>query len=152
MQEQSIHIKNRVHSAHTKLRDPESDALSSLNALLAFEEQSASTADSFCKKNFLHVTHLREMCSLRAQLVRTLRMPSCGRPFWTGYKAVMEAAINSSEGTRGLLKPPSKAHRKALSCCMASGWADQIAKRVRSRVQMDNCAFQVCKCFGGCHA
>lgn len=143
MQERATRIRNRVYSTHQRLRDSESDAISALNALLAFEAEPEDQADLFCKSNFLHATHLREMSALRAQLVRIVQMPSCGRPLRAGYKAVIEDTVKLPEGQRGLLRPPSKAARKALSRCIASGWADQIAKRVRSTGQMDALAARV---------
>jgi ATP-dependent RNA helicase DHX37/DHR1 len=52
-------------------RSDDSDALSTLAALVAFEAAGAS--DAFCRDAFLHARHLREMADLRKQLARTLR-------------------------------------------------------------------------------
>ena len=139
----SISIRNRVYSAHQRLRDPDSDALSALNALLAFEAEPKCGVDAFCKRNFLHATHLREMSALRAQLVRIVGIQSRRHQSWALLKKAIDSLSNIPGRTQW--KPPSSGARKALSCCIAAGWADQVAKRVRSRAQLDNAAAQVCR-------
>eukprot|EP00892_Ulva_mutabilis_P012877 jgi/Ulvmu1/9962/UM059_0010.1 len=141
-QEEGVNIRNRVHSAHQRLRDPSSDALSSLNALLAFEAQPTSQAGSFCNRNFLHAAHLREMSALRKQLVRIVCMQSHTHHLWAMLKATMQNLSNIPGAAGDHMSPMSKETRKVLIRSVAAGWADQVAKRVRSRAQLDAFAAQ----------
>lgn len=144
MQDQTASIKNRVYAAHQKFRNPHSDAISALNAMLAFEAESEHVLDQFCKQNYLHATHLREMSALRAQLVSLLSMVGIGISLQASFQDVVGAVAKGKEGLPGYLKPPSKGRCKALRCCIAAGWADHIAKRIHSTLHMENLASQVC--------
>lgn len=142
-QDENISIRNQVYSSHQRLRDPDSDALSALNALLAFDAEPQSEGDAFCRRNFLHAGHLREMSALRAQLLRVVSVQAHAHESWATLQTILGSL--SPEAMLAFSKIPSKETRKALSCCVAAGWADQVAKRVRSREQLHNSAAKVCR-------
>jgi hypothetical protein len=142
MQVASENAYNSVHAAHERLRNRHSDALSALNALIVFESQDHSKADSFCKKHFLHAPGLREMAALHAQLTRMIAEPglASARHKSAGLLSYMAAVLRAHRQT---VSRPGETLGRALRRCIAAGWADQIGKRVRSQQHLANLKQQV---------
>jgi len=109
-----------LRHAHSKIRIADSDALSSLSALCAFEEAGATSR--FCNDNFLIFKNLKEGLSLTKQLERTLGNA-------TGMYLEAALIVNS------LLKFPGRklthSMMETLKKAIVSGWGDCVAKRVR---------------------
>lgn len=111
-----------AHAAHAQLRVPESDALSALCALCAFE--AAGESEAFCRSNFLLYKNLREAAALRKQLSRLV---SAQR----GNPGPGSTTLQLSDHTPPAAPPPQAA-LEALRRAVAAGWGDQVARRVRS--------------------
>jgi ATP-dependent RNA helicase DHX37/DHR1 len=108
-----------LRECHANLRCADSDALSAMNALCAFEANGGK--DAFCRDNFLIFKHLREGLQLTKQLERILRssrIDSFDRPI-----------LNLAEMRKPKL---TQAISMALKRAIVAGWGDRIAKRVRS--------------------
>jgi ATP-dependent RNA helicase DHX37/DHR1 len=121
--------RKAVGAAQAALRCGDSDALSALKALCAYE--AAGRSDAFCASARLQARGLREMSQLRRQLARTLQMqvaPSAG----SALAARLQAEAAAAAGESGALRPPSSAVQALLRRAMAAGWADQVARRVRT--------------------
>jgi len=110
---------NRMRSRQSKLRVPDSDALSSMNALIAFEDDGGS--GRFCEDNFLVFKHLREGLQLTRQLERILQSADVG--FFS----------DNAQRLTGSPKPRlSTGITVALKRAILAGWGDHISRRVRS--------------------
>lgn len=143
MQKESEKLHNIVHAAHLRFRHRKSDALSALNALIAFEAQDPSEAGTFCKTNFLHATTLREMSALRQQLMRNVSKPPRRRLHSRKQSTITDFMSEVISQCSGTMKPPGGTVSEALLRCIATGWADQVGKRMRSTSSLQNLAFQV---------
>ena len=111
--------ENRMRSRQSKLRVPDSDALSAMKALCAFEDDGGS--GRFCEDNFLVFKHLREGLQLTRQLERILQSADVG--FFSG----------SAQRLTGSPKPRlSTGITVALKRAILAGWGDHISRRVRS--------------------
>jgi ATP-dependent RNA helicase DHX37/DHR1 len=112
--------RGAARAAHAALRVGSSDALGALAALCAFE--AAGEAEGFARANFLHFRNLREAAALRRQLARVLGAAAAGLA--PAGAAAALAAPPAAPPPRGALAPLARA--------LAAGWADQVARRVRS--------------------
>lgn len=148
--EESGRKQQRARAAHAALRVNDSDALSALRALCAF--MAAGEDDSFCKDNYLHARNLREAADLTRQLARCLAaaptsraaaLPSAsttssGKPA-VNLAAELAAVAGAAKG-QALHKALAarQGGRLPTALCdllrraLAVGWADQVARRVRS--------------------
>ena len=116
--EKSKKDRESARAAHARLRVPESDALSALCALCAFE--ASAEDEAFCRANHLLFKNLREAAALRKQLSRIVAsQPSNSEQF----AALLHDAPPS---------PPPPAALEALRRAIAAGWGDQVSRRVRS--------------------
>jgi cobalamin biosynthesis Mg chelatase CobN len=126
------------------------DALSSLNALLAFEAVNVVNAANFCKDNFLHLTSLREMAALHKQLLHMLALPSTiavlSASGHAGARALARVFAprqgSADQGTRSL-GALQGTQGDILRRCIASGWPDQIGRRVRTHEHLTQLAASV---------
>jgi ATP-dependent RNA helicase DHX37/DHR1 len=112
--------RGAARAAHAALRVGSSDALGALAALCAFE--AAGEAEGFARANFLHFRNLREAAALRRQLARVLGAAAAGLA--PAGAAAALAVPPAAPPPRGALAPLARA--------LAAGWADQVARRVRS--------------------
>lgn len=95
-----------------------------------------------CRESYLHGRNLREMSALHRQLARTLAtsMLPAGAAAAHGQgvdaaaaaELAAAAAAAAEAAAEGGLAPPSSAVQSVLRRAMAAGWADQVARRVRS--------------------
>ncbi|GLC69391.1 hypothetical protein PLESTF_000824800 [Pleodorina starrii] len=153
--------RRRKHAAamQARFRHSRSDALSALAALVAFEASGES--EDFAAAHFLHARNLREAADLHRQLLRVLAMQQVGAsPLAAAAPAAAAAAtlveelaaaakeLAASLALPGAVPPPPLAaaagagtdvssllpERVAvvLRRALAAGWADQVARRVRS--------------------
>jgi len=104
--------------AHARLRVPESDALSALCALCAFE--AAGESEAFCRNNHLLFKNLREAAALRKQLSRIV----------AAQRSPTVSKINSTSSLPSATPP--REILEALRRAVAAGWGDHVARRVRS--------------------
>lgn len=107
-----------AREAHARFRTADSDALSALRVLCAFE--AAGEVESFCRDNFLHFRNLREAAALRKQLSKLI---------------VTQQQVKEVTFALSLTAPPSPppvVALEALRRALAAGWCDQVARRVRS--------------------
>ena len=118
---------NAAREAHAKLRVLDSDALSALNTLCAFED--AGETETFCRQNFLHFKNLREAAALRKQLARLVSA--------LHFDSYAEKESNKDQNLKHKLLstlewpiPDTAMH--ALRRALTAGWADHVARRVRS--------------------
>ena len=112
-------LSKRLRSRHAALRVPDSDALSALKALCAFEDNGG--AGSFCEDNFLVFKHLREGLQLTRQLERILRSSN------------VELFSGAIERLKDIRKPKlSTEIIIALKRAILAGWGDHVSRRVRS--------------------
>jgi ATP-dependent RNA helicase DHX37/DHR1 len=150
--------ERRGRGRHAAYAHPRSDALSAVNALLAFEAAAAgpdgaAAADALCAADSLHARTLREMADLRSQLARLLARHAaalCG----AAAEASAEARAARGEDAEQNLKaadaaavaaalqagPPapgslSGGAERALRRAIAAGWGDRVARRVKPREQ-----------------
>lgn len=105
--------RRHAREAHAEFRVLDSEALSVLRALCAFE--SGDRSEQWCKHRHLHFRNLKEASALRHQLARLLIQEG-------KFKGQVEAS----------LPPPTPAIMGGLRIAVAAGWADRIAKRIRS--------------------
>jgi hypothetical protein len=143
VQKESEKLQDSMHAAHLRFRHRKSDALSALNALIAFDSQDSSQASAFCKSNFLHITALREMSALRQQLMRNITQTP-RRRLHNNASSTLSAFVSETISQRSFaLKPPGGTLSEALLRCIATGWADRIGKRMRSMTSLQTLASQV---------
>lgn len=102
---------------------------SALRALCAFE--AAGEDEAFCRRAFLHFRNLREASALHKQLARQLEAQQA-RATVSSASGDAAAPSLSGAGGGGVLPPPPPAVCEALRRALAAGWADQVARRVRS--------------------
>jgi ATP-dependent RNA helicase DHX37/DHR1 len=138
-------------AAHARFRSDDGDALSVLRALCAYEAAATAGAgrrggalaagEAFCRDNFLHARHLKEMSALRRQLMRTLQQQQVHRrttdPAAAALQAQLAAAVAAAADAgagdaAAPLPAPGPEVEGALRRALAAGWCDQVAKRVRS--------------------
>ena len=147
--------RNKASSAHYRLRHPDSDAISSMRALC--EYLGASDGESFCHSNFLHPRTLTEMASLHSQLTFSISKLSSKGLSPPSYSAMKDDSISkmhhglssaissiSSSSTdvkaleaelRGTVinhPQPSASIVDTLRKAIVSGWADHVARRLKS--------------------
>lgn len=148
MQKESETLQNGLHAAHLRFRHRKSDALSALNVLVAYESQESSEAHAFCKRKFLHATTLREMSALRKQLTAAITNSSARRLQSSKKHPLTSFMSEVISQSGGVMKPPGGTVSEALLHCIATGWADQTAKRMRSAGSIQALANQVryCSC------
>lgn len=141
-----------------RFRHADGDALSALRALCAFE--AAGESDAFCAQHFLHARNLREAADLHRQLLRVLSSsssstsgaaaggdgrgpPKARQQPDAGFGAASgglggELADEARRlgGAGGMLaavrEAPSERVLALLRRAIAAGWADQVARRVRT--------------------
>jgi ATP-dependent RNA helicase DHX37/DHR1 len=117
-----------ARQAHAAFRVVDSDALSALRALCAFE--AAGEGEAFCRRSFLHFKNLREAAALHRQLARALEAQAGAAP---GNGAAAPPRLSAAAlAPAGGLPPPPPGVAEALRRALAAGWADQVARRVRS--------------------
>ena len=104
-------------------------ACSALRALCAFE--AAGEDEAFCRRAFLHFRNLREAAALHKQLARQLEAQQA-RATVSSAAGAGAAPSLAGAGAGGVLPSPPPAVCEALRRALAAGWADQIARRVRS--------------------
>lgn len=102
-------------------------ACSALRALCAFE--AAGEDEAFCRRNFLHFRNLREAAALHKQLARQLEAQGARQ---RGSSAAAPALALATGSAAGPLPPPAPAVMEQLRRALAAGWADQVARRIRS--------------------
>lgn len=119
--------RDAARAAQDQFRIADSDALSALCALCAFE--AAGESESFCRENFLHFKNLREAASLRRQLARLI---SASQSSSSSIGQRIEERVRAED----VSSPPSWPIRphvfEALRRALTAGWADHVARRVRS--------------------
>lgn len=108
---------------------------SALRALCAFE--ATGEDEAFCRRNFLHFRNLREAAALHKQLARTLESQRARQARQAASSDGSAAAAPPSLAVAGLaggaaLPPPPPGVLEALRKALAAGWADQVARRIRS--------------------
>jgi ATP-dependent RNA helicase DHX37/DHR1 len=109
----------KAQQAQGQFRLADSDALSALYALCAFETQGGGEA--WCRKHHLHYRNLKEASALRRQLTRTV----------TASLSSLQPTTNNND-INTTLPPPSTAVLVALRHALTAGWCDSVARRVRS--------------------
>lgn len=92
--------RRRQHAAamQAKFRDPHSDALSALAALVAYEASGESEA--FAAQHFLHARNLREAADLHRQLLRALSLQQVGASQQQQQKQGRAAGGGDGSGSR----------------------------------------------------
>lgn len=122
--------REAAREAHARLKIADSDALSALSALCAFEATGLE-AEAFCRAHRLHNRNLREAAALRRQLCHIVQAQMKGARATTG-----EVKNNPLTNTDAFIDPPPSplphGALQALRRALAAGWADQVARRVRS--------------------
>lgn len=118
LKEVNRRTRESARLAHARLRVPESDALSALCALCAFE--AAGESEAYCRNNHLLFKNLREAAALRKQLSRIV----------AGQRSPTVSAIDSTSSPPSA--PPPQPVLEALRRAVAAGWGDHVARRVRS--------------------
>lgn len=111
---------------------------SALRALCAFE--AAGEDEAFCRRHFLHFRNLREAAALHKQLARTLEAQQARQARQAQQAASGEGGPSpappalAAAGLAGgaALPPPPPGVLEALRKALAAGWADQVARRIRS--------------------
>ncbi len=111
--------RQAARAAHARLQVPASDALSALAAYCAYTQ--APDGEAFCRQQRLHARNLREAAALHRQLLRALAHSDLG------------IALQQSQQQ---LAAPSQTVTLALRRGIAAGWADRIARRVRSAPEL----------------
>jgi hypothetical protein len=138
---------DKVHAAHGRFRCVESDAVSALQALLAYEAEAPAKRSLFCKQHWLHESHLSEMAALHAQLRRAVCLPSvllAAQKAGLGSADVLERLASSDALTRCKhLQRPGANSTALLRRCIVAGWPDQVARRMRTAEYLDQLAAQV---------
>lgn len=108
-----------LRSRHASLRVPDSDSLSAMKALCAFEDNGGTGA--FCEDNFLVFKHLREGLQLTRQLERILQSSN------------VEFFSRTIQRLGDIRKPKlSTGIIIALKRSILAGWGDHVSRRVRS--------------------
>ncbi|EFJ47234.1 hypothetical protein VOLCADRAFT_120994 [Volvox carteri f. nagariensis] len=157
--------RRRQHAAamQARFRHAQSDALSAVAALVAFEASGES--EDFASAHFLHARNLREAADLHRQLLRVLAMQQVGAtpltataaPSAAGGSTLSEELAAAAKELAAALALPGAAAAHGgggggspaaaggsvaavlpegiaavLRRALAAGWADQVARRVRS--------------------
>lgn len=136
---------DKLFAAHSRLRDRDSDALSALNALIAFEAAATTERAAFCDNHQLHLTPLREMAALHTQLKHMLSLTAtCETLKVSQHRGAAELARQyAAQIPEAPTGPVNVQHGRLLRRCLAAGWPDQIGRRCRNREQVTAAAATV---------
>ncbi|CAG9465679.1 unnamed protein product [Pedinophyceae sp. YPF-701] len=126
----------RAREAQAAFRCGNSDALSVLRALCAYELGGES--DRWCKEHFMHGRNLREAAALHRQLARSLtasggfvrRVGGSGAAAQAWADAARRVAAAAASAT--VAEPPAAWVEGRLRRAIAAGWADRTGRRVRT--------------------
>lgn len=133
--------RDRARGRHAGFRCDRSDALTALRVLADYEAQ--GEPESFARTNFLVAKNLREMSDLHKQLRRIvgslkpdrIRESMRGRDL-EAAGPILRAMRAVATGEFGALGPltgrPSEAVETKLRRALAAGWADHVARRIKS--------------------
>lgn len=121
--------KAMAREARARLCNPSSDALTIAYALQLFEL--AENSVQFCKENSLHLKTMDEMSKLRKQLLQLIFYQSkfCEEFAWNHGTA---DDVELSWRIRSDRHPLLMNEEELLGQSLCAGWADRIAKRVRT--------------------
>ncbi|MQL72118.1 hypothetical protein Taro_004448 [Colocasia esculenta] len=128
-------LKNMARDAYTRFCNPSSDALTISYALQMFEL--AENKVEFCKLNLLHFKTMDEMSKLRKQILQLIffQSGSGGEFSWEhGSSGDVETAWRTSSSKHPLLM----VEEELLGQAICAGWANRVAKRVRSVSQLSD--------------
>ncbi|XP_072983257.1 ATP-dependent RNA helicase DEAH13 isoform X1 [Typha latifolia] len=122
-------IKAMAREARTRFRNPSSDALTIAYALQLFEL--AENSVEFCRSNSLHLKTMEEMSKLRKQLLQLTFHHSkfCEEFAWNHGNA---EDVERSWRVHSSKQPLQMNEEEILGQAICAGWADRVAKRVRS--------------------
>lgn len=130
-------------AAHKAFRCANSDTLSAVNALLAFQSVAPAEEQRFCATSHLHVAPMREMRNLHQQLLRLLHRPAqhaglaqCAHKGAALLSAGLDDVLHVQHGSANALAPPKEKHQRLLRRCIAAAWPDQIARRITPRERL----------------
>lgn len=127
--------REMANAAHKMFENVSSDALTVANALRSFEL--ASNPGEFCKSNSLHLKTMDEMSKLRKQLLQLIFNQKMEKKLnqhftWTfGNLADVELAWRES-----IDKPLTSTQEDILGQAICAGWADRVARRLRSHMRI----------------
>jgi hypothetical protein len=139
-----------VRVAHQRLCCSKSDAVSALNALLAYEATPVSAQDYFCASNYLHSGHLREAAALHRQLQHilsaSLPRASALPAGSSGIRALqfLQECLRGSNTSQVVLSRPKKKQIDLLCRCLLAGWPDHTARRIQSSSRIASSRATVC--------
>ena len=124
-------VRKELRKAQKELRILDSDPLSALSALCAFEA-SGSSAEVFCRQRKLHYRNLKEAAALRKQLVRIYASTFCTQ---LEISPIDKESLLAWQPQPSLVQDPfaSIVLRRAI----AAGWADRVARRRYSNINHD---------------
>ncbi|KAI0499537.1 hypothetical protein KFK09_017741 [Dendrobium nobile] len=122
-------LKAMAKASRTKFCNPCSDALTIAYALQLFEL--AENPFEFCRTNSLHFKTMEEMSKLRKQILQLIfhQQKPCHEISWNhgGFKDVECAWLVHSTK-----HPLEMNEEELLSQAICAGWADRVAKRIRT--------------------
>jgi len=122
-----------ARAATASLRDDTSDALTAAAALASFEALPTDARASWAASSGLSARRLAEAAALRRQLAGVVARLATGDGRGSDLFAGLPSAAASAEALAAApARTPPPATRLALRRALAAGWADQIARRVRS--------------------
>lgn len=127
--------REMANAAHKMFENMSSDALTVANALRSYEL--AGNPGEFCRTNSLHLKTMDEMSKLRKQLLQLVfnqKMEKKLKQDFTwdfGNLADVEFAWMES-----MDKPLTPTQEDILGQAICAGWADRIARRLRSHMKL----------------
>ena len=121
------------------------DVFATLTILRAYEEQAktnASQLHTFCKKNSLHVTVIREITQLKKQLASICAARVKSEEEGSGLLefSLLKRAVNDAGGREGLQNVTPRANAQiatTIQHAICVGWADRVARRITVSERID---------------
>ena len=111
--------RKKIREARKEFRNATCEALGLAAMLVAFERQGRT--EGFCRRLGLHMRSMREMSELRRQLAST-----------ASRLRVFDNSGGGAELSALPVSAPTAAQQVALRAAICSGWADRVARRIRS--------------------
>jgi ATP-dependent RNA helicase DHX37/DHR1 len=124
------------------------DVFATLTILRAYEEQAESDPSrlyTFCNKNRLHVTVIREIVQLKRQLASICASRVSSSSQEEEYSdlqefSVLRKAVNDAgdqKGLQGVTPKPNAQVATILQHAICVGWADRVARRITVREMVE---------------
>lgn len=127
--------REMANAAHKMFENVSSDALTVANALRSFERE--GNPGDFCKSNSLHLKTMDEMSKLRKQLLQLVFNQKMEKKLNQHFTWAFGNLSDVELAWREFIdKPLTSTQEDILGQAICAGWADRVARRLRSHMRI----------------